>query len=379
MTALRVEHVYVHVPFCARRCTYCDFSIAVRRSVPWRAFAEAVDAEWRVRDLVGTTAPLRGLYLGGGTPSHLGGEGVAALLDTLRQHVVLRADTEVTIEANPEDITPAALRAWRAAGANRLSIGVQSFDDRVLAWMHRVHDATAARVAVQAARDAGFDNLSVDLIFALPDGITRDWDRDVNEALALRVEHVSLYGLTVEPQTPLGRQAQRGAIDVADDERYAGEFLRAHDALTAAGFEHYEVSNFGLPGRRAVHNGAYWRGVPYLGLGPSAHGFDGAIRRWNTAAYAAWHDAVAAGRDPVAGQETLDAGNRLAEAVYLGLRTSDGLAVDARDLQHVQRWIDAGWVRVQSANGDLRLVCTAHGWLRLDALAADLTAFRSGS
>lgn len=377
------EYAYVHVPFCSRRCTYCDFAIAVRRDVPWRAFAESVRNECAIRHVASQTLPLRTLYFGGGTPSRLGVDGVVATIEAIRAHQSLRTDAEVTLETNPEDVTPEALAAWRAAGVNRLSIGVQSFDDAVLAWMHRVHDASAARRAVAMARDAGFTRLSVDLIFALPEDITRDWQRDVGEALALDVEHVSLYGLTIEPHTPLGRQAARGTVPAAGDERYEREFLHAHDAFSAAGFDHYEVSNFGRIGHRAVHNSAYWQGVPYVGLGPSAHEFDGVVRRWNTSAFAAWERLLQEGRDPMEGSERLTDDNRIAETVYLGLRTTDGLPLIAREREHIARWAAEGWVDVVEITHDgaveQRIRCTPMGWLRLDALAADLTAFRSHS
>lgn len=373
----RYEYLYLHVPFCARRCSYCDFSIAVRREVPWRAYAAAVARECDIRDVRGQTAPLRTVYLGGGTPSRLGIDGVAATLDALREYVAWDDDAEVTLEANPEDVTVDAVRAWRAAGVNRLSIGIQSFDDLVLSWMHRVHDASAARKAVEAAREGGVHAFSLDLIFATPDRLARDWERDVAQIIALGPDHVSLYGLTVEPHTPLGRWHARGQEQEAAEDRYEREFLLAHDMLGAAGFEHYEVSNFGRPGKRARHNSAYWHGAPYLGLGPSAHGFDGMARRWNIEAYAAWDRAVGMLTDPVGGEEFLSEENRIAEAVYLGLRTTDGLVLEDGEWSRVEPWSDAGWITTQRGPDGQRIVCTPTGWLRLDALAADLTAFRS--
>jgi oxygen-independent coproporphyrinogen-3 oxidase len=378
-TQATYEHLYVHVPFCARRCSYCDFSIAVRRVVPWRAFAASIARELVVRDAVAGGGTLRTVYLGGGTPSRLGPDGVHALLDVLRTNVGWDADAEVTLEANPEDISAGAVAQWRAAGVNRLSIGVQSFDDRVLQWMHRVHDSAAAQRAADAARAGGIDAFSVDLIFAAPDGVERDWERDLQLAQTLAPDHISLYGLTVEPHTPLGRWQARGTVTEASEERYEREFMHAHEALAAAGFEHYEVSNYARPGRRAVHNSAYWRGVPYLGLGPSAHGFDGRTRRWNHEAFAHWEREVTAGNDPVGGAEVLTSQNRLAEVVYLGMRTSDGLNISEGELAHVESWVRAGWVNVEQQGGLWRLRCTPSGWLRLDALAADLTSFRSRS
>lgn len=379
MNTAPYEHLYLHVPFCARRCSYCDFAIAVRRDVPWRAYAQAVARECEIRRVHDSAAPLRTVYLGGGTPSRLGADGVRATLDALREHVQWHADAEVTLEANPEDISVAAVSAWRDAGVNRLSIGIQSFDDTVLSWMHRVHDADAATRAVQAAREGGIAAFSLDLIFATPERLSRDWESDLQHIIALEPDHVSLYGLTVEPHTPLGRWHARGEETEASEERYERDFLTAHDALSAAGFEHYEVSNFARPGHRAVHNSAYWRGVPYLGLGPSAHGFDGRSRRWNLDAYVAWERAVGSLVDPLSGEEELTAENRVAESVYLGLRTLDGLEVSDGELAHVAPWHRAGWVTIDQRGANARLVCTAEGWMRLDTLAADLTAFRSAS
>jgi oxygen-independent coproporphyrinogen III oxidase len=373
------HHLYLHVPFCARRCSYCDFAIAVRRDVPWQRYADAVHEECVVRDIGMRCAPLDTLYLGGGTPSRLGPNGVAATLAALRRHVELAPDAEVTLEANPEDISDEAVAAWQEAGINRLSIGIQSFDDTVLQWMHRVHDAARASEAVETVRRGGIARYSVDLIFAAPAALARDWTRDLDGMLALDADHVSLYGLTIEPGTPLGRWQARGEVQEADESRYEAEFLEAHARLTDAGYEHYEVSNFARPGRRARHNSAYWRAVPYVGLGPGAHDFDGRHRRWNLSAYAAWDRALREGQDPIEGREELTVDNRAAEAVYLGLRTVDGLLLEARELSHVAPWIEAGWAVLSETEGAPRLHCTATGWLRLDALAADLTAFRGRS
>lgn len=368
------RHLYVHVPFCGRRCVYCDFSIAVRREPPVDEFAAAVATELEVRRVTDASIQLDTLYFGGGTPSRLGGVGVAKLIDVIRDSVALAPGAEVTLEANPEDVTPSAAAQWRAAGVNRLSLGAQSFDDAVLTWMHRTHDADAIGRAVVAARHAGIDNLSLDLIFALPQELERSWQTDLSRALELSPEHVSLYGLTIEPHTPLGRAHRRGQVIDAPDERYEREFLEAHEMLGAAGFEHYEVSNYGLASRCSRHNSAYWSGAAYLGVGPSAHGFDGEIRRWNRTAYVDWLRTLAAGSDPIQGDETLTEDNRSAESVYLGLRTSHGVVLQEAELARVAPWIDAGWAVV---DGSRRLVLTPRGWLRLDALSADLTAFRS--
>jgi oxygen-independent coproporphyrinogen-3 oxidase len=345
--------------------------------VPADEYTSALDAELHVRfsDAESWTADT--LYFGGGTPSRLGADGIARMLDVVRQRIELAPGAEVTLEANPEDITVEAVTAWRGAGINRLSIGAQSFDDEVLKWMHRTHDADAIGRSAQAARAGGIDNFSLDLIFSLPDAAAqtqRSWTRDVELALALEPAHLSLYGLTIEPHTPLGKWQQRGDVIESPEEQYEAEFLHAHHALTAAGLEHYEVSNFGRPGKRSRHNSSYWASTPYVGLGPSAHEFDGTTRRWNVPAYADWLARLDARRDPIADHEQLTAQNRIAESVYLGLRTIGGLELCDSELDRVKPWLAAGWGTIDAGN---RLVLTPLGWLRLDALAADLTLVRS--
>ena len=314
------------------------------------------------------------LYLGGGTPSLLPADGLAALLTILRDafHGTPSLDAvEVTLEANPEDVTPDNAVAWRRAGVNRVSLGAQSFDDGVLRWMHRSHDAARIGDAVGILRRAGITNVSLDLIFALPAELGRDWGRDLDHALALEPSHLSLYGLTVEQRTPLARWISRGAATAPDDERYAAEYLQAHSRLATCGYRFYEVSNAARDGWRSRHNAAYWSGQPYVGCGPAAHSFDGRTRRWNLAAWEAYRHAVATGRSPIASEEVLTHEQRELERVYLSLRTAEGLRLTApyRLLPSLTVWVDRGWVEIRNE----RLVCTPEGWLRLDALVGDLT------
>ena len=367
-------HVYIHVPFCARRCSYCDFAIAVRRNVPTKRFVEAVRREWlgwQDHAVWAEAGQVRTVYFGGGTPSRLDPGGIAELLDAIREARPLSADAEVTLEANPDDVTGARASAWRAAGVNRVSLGVQSFDPAVLQWMHRTHTAEQVAPAVATIRGAGIDDVSLDLIFGLPAAQGRDWERDLSLAFALTPTHLSFYGLTVEPHTALGRWTERGEVTPVDEDRYAAEFLRAHEALAAQGFEHYEVSNAALPGRRARHNSAYWRRAPFLGLGPSAHSGFGRTRRWNLRDWSAYERASAAGSSVQGGTEELSEEATALEELYLGLRTSEGLPPVRLPENTITAWTEAGWARLTPT---CRVRLTAEGWLRLDALVAAATA-----
>ena len=386
-----MPHLYFHVPFCRRRCSYCDFSIAVRKHIPAREYVDAVRAELAALQVssgwVDPGAVPRGsretIYFGGGTPSLLPPEAIAALLQEAVSGGLTPGprpganELEVTLEANPEDVTPDTASAWRLAGINRISLGAQSFDDRVLRWMHRVHDAARIGAAMETLRAAGFDNVSLDLIFALPAELERDWRRDLDEAIRLAPDHLSLYGLTVEERTPLARWVSRGAAAAPDDDRYAEEYLFAHERLGAAGFVFYEVSNAARDGRRSRHNSAYWSGRPYRGVGPAAHSFDGRSRFWNLAAWEAYRRAVAAGRSPVEAEEVLTDEQRELERIYLALRTSEGLPVSApvRLRPPLSDWIASGWA--EEVGGRVR--CTPEGWLRLDALVRDLTLSAASS
>jgi oxygen-independent coproporphyrinogen-3 oxidase len=221
--------------------------------------------------------------------------------------------------------------------------------------------------------NGGIANWSLDLIFALPAELQRDWARDLERAVALAPPHVSLYGLTVEAHTPIARWRDRGVEVEGGEDAYEAEYLLAHHVLLSAGYSHYEVSNFGLPGFTSRHNRGYWTGASYVGLGPAAHGFDGTVRRWNAREYAAWLRLVDDGQDPLGGSEALTDENRISEEVYLGLRTVDGIALCADELATVEPWVRSGWAAVDQQ----RLRLSASGWLRLDALAASLTTIRS--
>ena len=374
-TPVRVAHVYVHAPFCARRCFYCDFAVQVRREADPAPWAEAVGRERALLEREGRAVladPLATLYVGGGTPSLLGPRAMTLLAHVLGPERLEAGDLEWTAEANPESVTAVLVEAWRRAGVNRMSLGVQSFQEPVLRWMGRLHGAEGARRAVSAARAAGVSNLSVDLIFGLPDTVPRDWSLDLETAIGLDVPHVSLYGLTAETGTPLGRGVADGRITMAGDGRYADEYLEAAERLAAAGYHHYEVSNFARPGAESEHNRAYWDGRAYLGLGNSSHSFLPPLRRWNVRGWTDYLGEVLDGRLPVEGEDVPEPAGRRLEGIWLALRTDRGLPLDGLDAaapaRRLQDWIGRGLAR--SEEGHLRL--TARGWLVLDTLAVEL-------
>lgn len=381
-----VGSVYVHAPFCARRCPYCDFAVQVRRVGDLEGWSAALAGELRAVAEEGRfplAAELDTIFVGGGTPSLLGQGAMAALAGLLGPERLRGRTLEWTAEANPESFSHDIALAWRAAGVNRLSLGVQSFSERALAWMGRLHGPEGARRAVAAARAAGLSDLSLDLIFSLPDEIERDWRADLDAALALDPPHISLYGLTVETGTPLARSVAEGAVHTASEERYRDEFLYAAERLAAAGYLHYEVSNFARPGHDSRHNRVYWEGGAYLGLGNGAHSFVPPLRRWNLRGWGEYAAAAGAGRLPVAGEENLAPAARRLEWVWLGLRTDRGLpwaelGPPARGL--AERWRGAGWAYQVGARpggpgipgGPERLRLTPPGWLLLDRLAVEL-------
>lgn len=368
------RYLYVHVPFCVRRCSYCDFAVDAVREPPVDQWIEAIGRELRfvaAEQGWGRRLDLATLYVGGGTPSLLGPGSMTRLLEAIDPVARLAEGAEWTCEANPESFTTALADDWRRAGVNRISLGAQTFHADSLRWMGRMHGPDGVDRAVHVARDAGFDNLSLDLIFGLPPRLGRDWSADLDRALALEPQHISLYGLTAEEGTPLGRWVREARETLIDGDGYADEYLLAVERVSGAGFEHYEVSNFARPGRRSVHNSAYWTGEPYIALGPGAHSSYPPVRRWNERSWGMYRERVERGEIPVAGRENVSDEQRVIEEVWLRLRTDRGLEVEGftpEQMRKVESWMRQGWAQVD--DGVLRL--SAEGWLLLDRLAADL-------
>ncbi|GIU88420.1 MAG: coproporphyrinogen III oxidase [Acidimicrobiia bacterium] len=314
--------MYVHVPFCAHRCDYCDFATWTDRAHLMHDYTDAC-----VRDLAARRAeghpPATSVFFGGGTPSLLPAGELVRVLDAIER----APGAEVTVECNPDSVDAAKLRAYAAAGVNRLSFGAQSFSPHVLRALGRTHDPANVARAVALARDAGITDLNVDCIYGTPGETLDDWRRTLDAVVGLGVPHVSVYALTVEPGTPLGRRVAAGAVPAPDDDDQADGYLLADEVLGAAGYEWYEISNFARPGAQCRHNRCYWEQGEYLGIGCAAHGHTGGRRWWNVRTPERYVARVAAGRSPEAGHERLDGAARAEEALQLALRTRRGAGV----------------------------------------------------
>ncbi len=360
--------LYVHVPFCVSKCRYCAFASGTDMSgIP--AWVAGVLHEARRR--AGSFAPFDTLYLGGGTPGLLPIPALAMLLEGLRRALPFRDPVEATIEANPGDVTRERAAAWLDLGLNRVSLGVQSFDDAVLRFLGRRHDAGQAARALEAVLAAGFDNLSIDLIYGVPDPTDASWESTLDRSLAFDPGHLSCYSLTVEPRTPLARDVRRGTVALPGEDFLADRFLATSARLARAGYVHYEVSNFARgDSRRSRHNSRYWRHVPYLGLGPAAHSFDGSRRWWNVRSLAAYLRRDSASRLPTAVIERLSPADLRMESLALGFRTREGVELgllgrDPGSLRRLQHLVSDGRLVVEAG----RARPTHRGMLIADALA----------
>lgn len=363
--------LYVHVPFCPRRCRYCDFNAYVYREERAAGFITALETEAalaaRLYDMEGCA--FASWYLGGGTPTVLSRQELAAVTRALRKCFRLAPGGEFTVEANPETLDGDKLAALAAEGCNRLSLGLQVLDDRLLAYLGRGHTAADALGAFRAARHAGFANIGVDLIFGLPGQSLRQWEETLRQVLALEPEHVSTYSLQVEEGTVFGRWAREGRLEAAGrplpgDDAAADMYLTARELLVSAGYEHYEISNFARPGFRSRHNQIYWRNGEYLGLGPGAHSHLRRRRFRNTGRLDLYREAVQAGRLPVEEEEMLDTAREMSDTLILGLRLLEGVSL-ADFRRRFGQPLRAVYGAEVAALRDLGLVELAAGRLRL--------------
>jgi oxygen-independent coproporphyrinogen-3 oxidase len=383
--------LYLHIPFCSTICPYCDFSVMHSTSPFRQSFASRLVAEvslaapsWH------DPQPFDTVYFGGGTPSQLPPEELAQVLEACRTHLAFATPAPwVFLEANPEDVTAESCAAWRALGVRTLSLGVQSFSDEALRFLGRRHSGRQARGAVDTALAAGFDTVSIDLIFGLRGQTAEDWRLDLASAVAQEPQHLSCYQLTIHPHTRFGIQAKHGQLSELPEDDQATLFEQTHRFLADAGFAAYEVSNFARgPAHQSRHNRKYWDHTPYLGLGPSAHSHvaaeaqSPARRWWNERGTPRWERRLAAGERPIEGQELLGPKDLAQEALLLGLRTADGIDLDGFRIRYgvdllaandtlVGRLVDEGRIVVRAApEGGQWLVPTLSGLAVADGLAA---------
>ncbi len=372
--------IYLHIPFCKQACHYCNFhfSTSLRQK---GAMVEAIvrELEWQKDYLQG--APLSSIYFGGGTPSLLDVAELEQIFSKIYQLHSVRADAEITLEANPDDLSLEKLQALRNSPVNRLSIGIQSFAEEDLRFMNRAHNAHEARACIENALALGFDNLTLDLIYGTPTTSHEQWARNLDTIFQYPIPHLSAYCLTVEPKTALDHFVRQGKASPVDEEHANAQFLYLMEATQAQGYEHYEISNFAKPGRYARHNSSYWLGEPYLGIGPSSHSFNGQSRQWNVANNAKYLKILNEGNvtqitdTELFELEELSPATRYNEYVMTGLRTIWGCDLQkiapvfqSYFVENVQPFIDKGQVLMQ--NHQYRL--SASGKFMADYIAAQL-------
>lgn len=367
--------LYIHVPFCTSVCPYCDFAVLIAGEERRASWADGVVEEARLYEDLGLVFDT--VYLGGGTPSCTAPGRLAAVLEGVAESVDIVPDAEVYLEANPEDVSSVAAAAWRDLGIAMVSLGVQSLDDRELAFLGRRHTADQARRAAEVLLESGFHTVSLDLIFGLQGQTAVSWRDQLEQAVALGADHLSCYQLTFHEGTVLGRRKDQGLVRELGDDEQAELFDLTHELLADAGYRAYEVSNFARsPAHRSRHNSKYWDHTPYLGLGPSAHSFAGGRRWWNRRKLRLWRAALDQGQTPVEGEELLSDDQLLLEAVMLSLRTPDGIdlaLVDERfgldllaaNAEVVDRWQSTGHLVVEE--GHIRP--TVRGLAIADSLA----------
>ena len=314
--------IYIHIPFCRKACHYCNFhfstSLGKAEAVVISIIKEISLRSSEINEAVQT------IYFGGGTPSILAPEAINKMLDAIKSDYVISSDPEITLEANPDDITAEKARAWKRMGINRFSIGVQSFADENLQWMNRAHDASQSIQCIQTIREAGFDNFSIDLIYGTPGQTQEGWIKDLEKAIEMKIPHLSCYALTVEEGTALHHMIGSGKKEKISADEQAERFEALVQMSSLAGYSHYEISNLALPGKESKHNSAYWEGKSYLGFGPSAHSFSGTKRSWNIADNLKYIQSIEAGILPHE-EETLREIDQLNEYIMTSLRSIKGM------------------------------------------------------
>jgi oxygen-independent coproporphyrinogen-3 oxidase len=368
--------IYIHIPFCRQACHYCNFHF----STSLRYKNELTDALLKEIEIYSQApgrpeAPgtIETIYFGGGTPSLCDSGEIKSIIGKIHQHFPVSPSAEITLEANPDDITEEKIKDWKEAGVNRLSVGIQSFFEEDLQWMNRAHNANQAIDSLKLAL-AHFDNITMDLIYGTPDLTNEKWKQNVEKAIALGTPHLSCYALTVEPKTPLDKLIRQHKSKDVDPDKQSEQFLLLMQWMEEAGYEHYEISNFARPGFRSRHNSSYWQGKKYIGFGPSAHSFDGNTRWWNIANNNTYIDSIKKGIIP-SEKEELTATQKLNEYIMISLRTTEGLNLSKLDADtsnklkaKSKKYTERSLLKLE--DGFLRL--TTEGKLLADGIAADL-------
>jgi oxygen-independent coproporphyrinogen-3 oxidase len=365
--------LYLHIPFCRKRCTYCDFHF----STTFENYRSSLIAAL-VRELIlrspESISPLQTIYFGGGTPSILTIEELGLIFEAIHYHYQVTSDCEISFEANPEDINPENLAAWKALGINRLSIGLQTFSNEDLLWMNRAHQVKDGLEGIKLAQNLGFDNISVDLIYGLPGQSLAAWEASLAAVFKLRVQHLSAYCLTIEPKTALNHLVRKKKLQPADEVLQSAQFLSLLDKSKTFGFEQYEISNFSLQGFHSKHNSSYWKFEPYIGIGPSAHSFDGKKRRWNVRNNTIYTKNVGKNESWYE-SEFLSENEYRNEQILLGLRTIWGLDVrtlkstfTTKEKAQIKEFALLGWLSWEKD----QIALTQEGKLHADGIAAAL-------
>jgi oxygen-independent coproporphyrinogen III oxidase len=344
--------IYIHIPFCKQACHYCDFHFST--SLKYKdELLQALIKEITLQKSYVDNETVETIYFGGGTPSILSADELNMLVSTITSLHTVATNAEITIEANPDDLDKAKLQALRQTNINRFSIGIQSFFDDDLTWMNRVHRAAEAEAAVKRAQDIGFENITVDLIYGYPLLSDAKWKYNLDKVFQLDIPHVSSYSMTVEPQTALASFIKKKKQPAMDEQQSAEQFILLMDAMQTHSFEHYEISNFCKPGHYSRHNSNYWKGVKYLGIGPSAHSYNGETRQWNVANNAKYMQSLEIGKIS-AETELLTETDRLNEYIMTSLRTMWGLdlkklnaiapGAESELTKGAQRYFENGWI-----------------------------------
>lgn len=377
--------IYFHIPYCKQACIYCNFHFSTSLKSK-AALVSALGKEMElqkdffVEDQKKSDPVIQTVYFGGGTPSLLSAEEIVSLLRKTGQLFSLASDAEVTLEGNPDDLDKEKLQSLKKAGINRLSIGIQSFFDEDLQWMNRAHNANQALQCIQDVRETGFLNFSADLIYGTPTLTDKRWQENMDQMIAMQVPHLSCYALTLEPHTPLEHFIRHKKYPPLDEIQSARQFEMLMESLEAAGYTQYEISNFALPRQQSKHNSNYWKGIPYLGIGPSAHSFTGKTRQWNVANNALYIRAIEEDKIP-SEKEILSPVMQLNEYIMTSLRTTEGCRLDVVEAKwgnkqsqrleiESEKFISDGQMILQSNH----LVLTRKGKLFTDRIASELFA-----